>query len=110
MPLAQLLTDWLVTDPLAAMAERVACRSRLAVWQRVMHRIDTLGPIEARGYVRARAAAVIEVETDRLIEQEGARVARVREKIIDSASEMLIRMIVTQLEQRRLAEPRRRVA
>jgi hypothetical protein len=107
----QVFTDWLITDSRTALAERVACRSRLAVWQRVMHRLDALGPTEARGYVRARAAVVIAAETDRLIEQEGSRVARVRAKIESLASELLIHMIVAQLEQRRLAEPhRRRVA
>jgi hypothetical protein len=108
--LSQLIKKWLVTDHLGAMAERVACRSRLAVWQRVMHRIDTLGPAEARGYVRARATPVIEAETNRLIEQEGARVAQVRDRIVAGATETLIGMIVTQLEQRRLAQPRRWVA
>lgn len=108
--ISQFIQDWLVTDRVGALAERVACRSRLAVWQRVMHRLDSLGPTEARGYVRARAAAVIAVETDRLIEQEGPKVAKVRERIVTGATETLIRMIVAQLEQRRLAEPQRRQA
>jgi hypothetical protein len=73
----------------------------MAVWQRVMQRLPTLGPTEARGYVRSRAAAVVQHETSRLIEQEGTSVARLRPAIEAAAIEQLIRMITTQLEQRR---------
>ena len=95
--IAQVLGGDLVGD----MAERVANRGRMAVWQRVTERLPTLRPSEARGYVRARAAAVVQHETTRLIEQEGSSVARLRPAIETAAIEQLIRMITTQLEQRR---------
>jgi hypothetical protein len=98
----QLIARWLGTDRVTDFAERVAGRSRLAVWQRVMNRLPTLGPTEARGYLRARAVAVIREETDRLVEQDGAWVARHRVQIEESALEMLIQMILAQLDQRRL--------
>ncbi len=95
--IAQVLGGDLVGD----MAERVASRGRMAVWQRVMQRLPTLGPAESRGYVRSRAAAIVQHETTRLIEQEGASVARLRLAIEEAAIENLIRTITTQLEQRR---------
>jgi hypothetical protein len=95
--IAQVLGGDLVGD----LAERVANRGRMAVWQRVMDRLPTLRPAEARGYVRSRAAAVVQHETTRLIEQEGSSVGRLRTAIEAAAIEQLIRMITTQLEQRR---------
>ncbi|MCI0361040.1 MAG: hypothetical protein L0211_21375 [Planctomycetaceae bacterium] len=100
---AQRMTQWLVSDRLAEMTERVAGRSRMAVWQRVADQLAGLGPSEARGYVRARAIAVVQIETGRLIEQEGLRVGKMREKIITAATESLVERIVSQIQQRRSA-------
>ena len=97
-----LIAQWLGGDLVGDMAERVASRGRMAVWQRVMQRLPSLGPTEGRGYLRARAAAVVQHETTKLIEQEGASVARLRPAIEDAAVEQLIRMITAQLEQRRM--------
>jgi hypothetical protein len=107
---SRLLAQWLGIDGVGEMAERVAGRSRLAVWQRVMHRLPMLGPTEARGYLRARAAGVVREETDRLIEQEGSKVARRRDRIDMAALDLLTRMIEAQLEQRRLEGGSRRAA
>jgi hypothetical protein len=106
----QLLAQWLVSDRLTEMAERVAGRSRLAVWQRVVERIDTLGPAESRGYLRARAASIILAETDRLIEQEGTLVARMRERVIAAATDSLVETIVVQLASQRAGKVSRRAA
>jgi hypothetical protein len=101
---------WLGTELVNDMADRVAGRSRLAVWQRVMHRLPTLGGTEGRGYLRARAAAIIQQETDRLSEQEGAKVARLRSQIAEAALSLLIQMIAAQLERQRLQAGERRAA
>jgi len=106
----QRIAQWLVSDRLTEMAERVAGRSRLAVWQRVAQRVAVLGPSESRGYVRARAAAAIQAETDRLIEQEGPSVGRLRERIIAAATESLVETIATQHAQRRSSPGQRRAA
>ena len=106
----QRITQWLISDRLAEMAERVAGRSRLAVWQRVADRLGDLSPTEARGYVRARALAVIHAETDRLVEQEGPRVARIREQIAAAATYSLVETIVAQVQQRRASHPLRQAA
>src|SRR4051812_14337013 len=74
--LSDLLTKLIDSDRVTQMAERVAGRSRMGVWQRTMHQLPTLGPTEARGYLRARGISVVHEETLRLIEQEGRAVAR----------------------------------
>jgi len=95
MGLSTLLSGWLTKDTVAELAERVAGRSRQSVWQRIQHRINTLPAAEARGYIRARSAAVIEDEIDRLIEQEGPKAAGNRDRISALASEMLMQSILT---------------
>jgi hypothetical protein len=92
------------------MAERVAGRSRMAVWQRVKDGLGNLSPVEARGYIRARALPIVKEETSRLIEQEGVRIARLRDVIVRGAAESLIRTIVAQLDERRIARPLRHAA
>jgi hypothetical protein len=106
---SEVLSQILGSDRLAEMAERVAGRSRLGVWQRVMHRLPALGPTEARGYLRARAIAVVHEETSRLVDQEGSAIARRRVEIEESALNLLINMISSQLTPR-TARPSRRAA
>jgi hypothetical protein len=95
MGLSTLLAEWLAKDTVTKLAERVAGRSRQLVWQRIQHRIHSLPAAEARGYIRARSAAVIEDEIDRLIEQEGPKAAGNRDRISALASEMLMQSILT---------------
>lgn len=106
----ELVAQWLGTDRATALAERVAGRSRLAVWQRVVDRLAALSASEARGYVRARAARIVAEQTQRLIDQEGAKVARIRGQIEAIALNLLIGMIFAQMEQRRQQAKTRRAA
>lgn len=93
------------------LADKVASRSRLAVWDRVSHRMHAISGAEARGYIRARGASVIEVETDRLIAEEGAKAARHRDQILRDAGESVIRLVLEQVQiSRRSALPMRRAA
>jgi len=93
------------------LADKVASRSRVAVWNRVARRLHTFAGAEARGYIRARGAEVIERETDLLIAEEGAKAARHREEILHAAGESVIRLV---LEQSHLSQrhslPKRRAA
>jgi hypothetical protein len=108
LSLLDLLTHLVGASPISEMAERVAGRSRLAVWQRVMDRLATLSPAEGRGYLRARGISVIRDETARLIDQEGKKIAAHRSQIEEAAMQLLIEMISAQLGQRAFA--RRRAA
>jgi hypothetical protein len=47
---------------LLSLIDRVTARAQTPVWQRVQDRLPSLGVHEARGYIRARAALVIEQE------------------------------------------------
>jgi hypothetical protein len=106
----ELLGRWLGKDRLAAMAERVAGRSRMAAWQRVQDRLATLGPTEARGYVRARSMLIVKQETALLIEQEGAAIAQRRGQIEEAAAGLLVDMITAQIVQPRSLTAGRRAA
>jgi hypothetical protein len=97
MGLAQFLRLPLAIDRTADLAERVAGRSRLAVWQRVKDGLAGLSLAEARGYIRARALTVVKEETSRLIEQEGVKASRLRERIEAAATSALIETIVEQI-------------
>ena len=105
--LSDLLTKLIDSDRVTQMAERVAGRSRMGVWQRTMRLLPTLGPTEARGYLRARGASVVHEETQRLIEQEGPAVARHAHQIEEAAMQLLIDVISAQVAQSQAANRRR---
>ncbi|QDU25345.1 hypothetical protein ETAA8_04110 [Anatilimnocola aggregata] len=105
MGLAQWMADWLVTDKVAQLAERIAGRSRLATYQRVCERLYSLEAHEARGYVRTRAATIVTAEADKLIAQEGVSAGKLRDKLIASAMDSLVSAILLQAEQARRAKP-----
>jgi hypothetical protein len=107
---SEMVSQWFGGDRITQMAERVAGRSRLGVWQRVMHRLPALGPTEGRGYLRARAMAVVRSETTKLIEQEGPRLSAHRTQIEETAMQLLVNMIIAQLGQPRSQSTRRRAA
>lgn len=102
-----LLEKWLAPDRMERLAQRVAARSRLAVWERVQHRINTLPLAECRGYLRARAGLVVQEETARLLQEEGPGLAAFRQQIEEQA---LTRLIDAILEQVRRQQPARRLA
>jgi hypothetical protein len=108
--LSTLFGQWLGPDRIHLLAERVAGRSRMAVWQRVIDRLPQLGPIEGRGYLRARGISIVREEMDRLLQQEGATLAGIRVEIEEAALQMLIDVIATQLRQPRQQQIGRRRA
>ena len=75
------------------MAEDVAKHSREAVWLRVRDRLATLGLNEARGYIRARSAMIIHEQVDYVISEEQTVKESQRAKLIEAATESVIRMI-----------------
>jgi hypothetical protein len=107
---SDVLAKFLGPDRITAMAERVAGRSRMGVWQRVMNGLPTLRPTEAKGYLRARGISVVREETSRLVEQEGAAIVRHRDEIEESAMQLLVEMISAQIGQRATQGERRRAA
>lgn len=99
--IVKFVQHWFGSDRIADMAERVAGRSRMDVWQRVKDRLMQLGPGETRGYLRSRAIGIVREETLRLVAQEGSAIARWQEQIEAAALDLLIRSIADQHQQRR---------
>lgn len=111
MGLSQLLSSLLGTDRTEELARRIAERSQASVWQRVVHRIDTLAGSEARGYVRARAGAIVLMETNLILAEENVRGPLLPMRIYEAGLERVVSLIVEQSRQRReLAQPLRKVA
>src|SRR6185295_18385716 len=52
------------TKQLRELSARIAPRCRAAVWNRVQDRVTTMRLSEARGYIRARSAAVVHSHVD----------------------------------------------
>ena len=111
MGLSQLLATLLGTDRVDELARRIAERSLGTVWHRVAHRIDTMAGSEARGYVRARAGAIVLRETNLIVAEENIRTESLPMKIYQAALERVIDLVVEQSRQRRLeSQPARKVA
>lgn len=108
MGLSQMLASLLGTDRVDELARRIAERSQGAVWQRVAHRISTLAGSEARGYVRARAGAIVLRETNLIVAEESIHTESLPMKIYQAALERVIGLIVEQnRQQRQQAQPRK---
>ena len=60
----------LTHDHLNGLVDRVTGRAQNAVWRRVCDRVPGMSIHEARGYIRARAAAVIDREMSILAAEE----------------------------------------
>ena len=108
MALSQLLAALLGTDRVDELSRRIAERSQGAVWQRVAHRIDSLAGSEARGYVRARAGAIVLRETNLIVAEENIRAESLPMKIYQAALERVIDLIAEQNRQQRQQTQRTR--
>ena len=82
---------------LEEVAEHAATRCRHAAWERVRRQINTMGPAEARGYVRARSSIVVYREIDRLLRQDGSLRAASRARLIELTSSSLQRAVADQV-------------
>lgn len=108
MGLSHIVASLLGTDRVDELARRIAERSQGAVWQRVVHRISTLAGSEARGYVRARAGAIVLRETNLIVAEESIRTQSLPMKIYQAALDRVIELIVEQnRQQRQQAQPRK---
>ena len=72
----------------------IAARVRSQVWLRVAERVPAMGANESRGYIRARAALLVQREVDSLYEEDQTLKARHRRQLIDLASDELVRQII----------------
>ena len=82
---------------LAGLAAEIAQRSHGDVWQRVAHRATAMRLVEARGYVRARAARVIHHHVHAALETRPEIDDSRREELISLATEVVISAIAREL-------------
>ena len=97
---------------LAALVDRVAARSQNAVHARVKDRVASMNVHQARGYVRARAAAVLEREMGIVVAEVPGLSEADRRSILEAAKQRVIRRLMLEnVRQQQFGESRtRRVA
>lgn len=82
---------------LEEVAEHSAATARHAVWDRVRRQVGDMGPSEARGYVRARSAAVVHRVIDRVLKHDPSLRGAIRTRLVELTTESLIRAIADQV-------------
>ena len=97
MHLKQLLPFRRPRKDLPTTAARIAACSHEAVWQRTAHRAGSMGLAEARGYIRARSAAVVAVEVERATVADAALSRDDAETLRRLAGEVVVSRIIREL-------------
>lgn len=92
-------TPWAVRRR-RAMAEQIAASSQAEVWHRVAERSVGMRASEARGYIRARAAAVVHPR----VAAASANHAGEGDELLRMATSEVLRLIIRQWVQARPAE------
>ena len=93
MALLHWMRSPLSAPQISSWAVELARRSHAAVSQRLSPALLRMGLMEARGYIRARAAAVVASELDSLVQRTGcspALAAIVRKRAIDEVVRLAI--------------------
>jgi hypothetical protein len=78
-------------DRLDQLAQRVAERSRVEVSRRICGVTPEMSPAEIRGYIRARSAVVVHREVNLALQRERHLSTSERTRLIEMATEMLVR-------------------
>jgi len=79
---------------IARLASDVARRSRLAVWERVYHDLGHMNVPEARGYIRARSADLLQQEADAVIERHPEWSDESCQDLLAQAKDKIVHLIV----------------
>ena len=98
--------DWKLTE----LATTIAERSRAAVWNRVGEQIAAMPLVEAKGYMRARAASVVHYQTDTALAGQRSIKPALRARLIDLAMEEVIRAMLAGVSALAPREPATRQA
>jgi hypothetical protein len=96
---------------IAELAEEIAHRATDGVRERVSLRLGAMSMAEARGYVRARSAAVVRPLVDALIASDAGIKPAWRPQLVEKATmEVARRLLWEEMARRRDAAPVRRAA
>jgi hypothetical protein len=82
---------------LPRMAEEIAANSRGTIWSRIVDAASQMSRSEARGYVRARWADVVQEATDSYLSDNGKRVYDLRTQLVDLAIDAVVARAVADL-------------
>jgi hypothetical protein len=86
------------TERLHALADQLARESVSAVWVRVRKQAAGMGLSEARGYVRARAALVVQLAVQRELAHRGTRTWRPDPGLLlATTTDAVVRLVLKQL-------------
>jgi hypothetical protein len=94
MMFTNLLASLRSESRLQSASRGIAARIRPQVWLRVAERLPAMGANESRGYIRARAASLVQREVDSLYQEDQTLKTRHRRRLIDLASDELVRQII----------------
>lgn len=110
MSLLDRLASLIPGKRLLAGAHLAAERAHDAIWIRVIRQALAMNEFEARGYIRSRAAAVIQRESARIVFDTPALNGS-RSNLIAKATEIAVESVWSQIVVlQRQAQPRRRAA
>jgi hypothetical protein len=94
-----------------ALVKSIVDRCEPAVWDRAGDRAIAMSAAEARGYLRARAAAVAEVQVDRAMQIRSRSEPTFRQLLLDGVKNEIVRQLHKRiLNARHPAIERRRAA
>ena len=79
------------------MANDVARRSRLAVWEQVFHKIGAMSVPEARGYVRAKAVQALHAEVAAVFDRHREWNSAQRASLLAQAKEQVFHLIMSDM-------------
>lgn len=94
--IAKLFRSTAPAEAIEALARQVSELSLEDVIERVSSRIENMPLSEARGYVRARAAQVVRIQTRRALSQHAEASEDWASLIIPSATERLVPLVIRQ--------------
>ncbi len=82
---------------LPAMAEEIAAHSRSTIWSRIVEAASEMSRNEARGYVRARSAEVIQEATDSYLREHGTLVSTLRAQLVELTTDVVVAQAISDL-------------
>jgi hypothetical protein len=94
MGLVNLIERLCAANKLAELAEQVSRRSEAAVWRRVEQRLCGMGPNEMIGYIRARAAGVVDVQVGAVQTDHPEIDAILRPRLVQQASDAVAERVM----------------
>ncbi len=82
---------------LSAMAEEIAAHSRSTIWSRIVDATADMSRNEARGYVRARSAQVIQDAIDSYLIEHGNLVSTLRAQLVELTTNAVVAQAISEL-------------